>query len=296
MGIITETGWQDAQAAAIAQKVNRLPTLPLVVHRLLEMVGREKHSLQEIVQIVESDSSLTVKVLRVANSAAFSRGQQITTVSRAIIHLGEKMVIGIALGACAPDLFAHPLVGYESCAGEMWDHSLCCAIATREVARYAAAPVSLDLAFTGGLLHDIGKTIISEFLRGNAETLTQWCDTRRSEDFLAAERELLGTDHCRIGAEMAAHWNLPQELCAVIRHHHHPSSAALKDRVLVAAVHTGDLLAMMAGQGTGADSLSYRLDETVESFFKIEKDDLSRIILNVQMEFSRTRDAVFQSS
>ncbi len=290
---MNETCLEHLTAEAISNRVADIPMLPVVVSRLLTVVGREGHSTKEVVDLVENDVVLTARVLKIANSAAFSRGQSITTLSRAILQLGERMVVGMAMGCCSPQIFNRPLEGYESAAGELWDHSLCTAIATREIIRYARDPLSADLAFTAGLLHDIGKAVISEFLKGNTEKLLLWCDSRRVEDFLTAEREVVGTDHAEVGYAIAQRWNLPELLAGVIQHHHHPSQADGSQKCLIYAVHLADMIAMMGGTGTGADTLAYTIDPDYADFLKLGKDDFDRVFLQVQEEFQNKKAAIF---
>jgi putative nucleotidyltransferase with HDIG domain len=277
----------------ITDRINDLPPLPTVVHHLLTMMGREFHSMHDVVEIVENDLALTTKVLKVANSAAFSRGQAVTSLARAILHLGEKMVVSIAIGSCSPQIFNRPLEGYQSAAGELWDHSLRTAIATREIVQFHRQKISSDLAFTAGLLHDVGKAVLSEFLSGHAEGMAAACDKRESQSFLAAERQLLDTDHAQVGEAMARHWNLPDPLCSAIRHHHQPEDTPAGDQGLVYAVHVGDLLAMMGGAGTGVDALAYRMDPGYTQYLKLEINDLDRLFLIVQEEFADKKASIF---
>lgn len=279
-------------AELIGERVSDLPPLPIVVHRLLTLMGNENRSARDVVQVVENDAVLTARVLKVANSVTFSRGQTITSLNRAIVHLGEKMVVGIAIGSCTPQIFNQPLEGYQSAAGELWDHSLRTAIATREIGRFSRRPISTDLAFTAGLLHDVGKVVFSELLHSDAY---QNADSQRgaNESFLDLERRLTGTDHAEVGGIIAGHWNLPEPLVAAIRDHHCPSQAPQQDQGIAYAVHTADLLAMMGGTGTGIDTLAYGIDPNYEQYLDLNEGDMERIFLAVQEEFSSKKESIF---
>ncbi len=293
MAVITTNLQDEALTETIANRVSNIPLLSHVASQLLAILGGSDHSMQDVVKIVETDISLTAQVLRVANSAAFYRGQDVTTVSNAILNLGEKMVTGVALGSCASRVFNSPLEGYESPSGELWNHSLRTAIASREIAAVTAVSVSTDIAFTAGLLHDIGKSIISEFLIDTADEMLSKCDNGLHDDFLAAEKEQIGTDHAMIGYKLACHWNLPEPISAVILNHHHPNDAEEEYKELVYIVHIGDILAMMGGTGTGIDTLFYKIDERYEEYISMQSDSIPQILLTVQEEFERTKTAVF---
>jgi putative nucleotidyltransferase with HDIG domain len=276
----------------IASKVKELPTLSVVTMRIIEIIGDESHSNKDLVKIVSSDPVLTTRVLRIANSAAFARRTEITSLARAIMQLGEKMVVGIAIGSCATGVFTNDLAGYGAEKGELWDHSLRTAIAAREIAAYAKNPIKADEAFTAGLLHDIGKAVISEFLYLKAEKMLRKCDEGNFESFRDAEREELGTDHTEVGAVLAKRWNLPESLSEAIEKHHEPARAEEKYRNIVYAVHLGDLMSMLGGIGTGVDTLAYSIDKGYIDHFELGMKDFDRILLTVEMEFSSVKDFV----
>ncbi|MCX6640566.1 MAG: HDOD domain-containing protein [bacterium] len=293
MATLTPVLQEEAIAELISERVSNVPLLPHVVTRLLGIMGRNDHSLTDVVKIVENDLGLASRILRVANSAAFSPRQGISSLQQGILHLGEKMVAGIAIGSCTANIFNRELIGYESSSGELWDHCLRTAIAAREITASCSRRVSTDLAFTGGLLHDVGKAIIDEFLNKRTQILTAMCDKGEGGDFLDAERDSIGIDHADVGFALARHWNLPPQLAAVIKFHHRPVEADPAQQELVYLVHLGDILAMLGGTGTGADTLSYKIDEGYQRYFQLGKDGLPILLLKIEEEFTRAKSAVF---
>lgn len=277
---------------AINKRINDIPMLSVVATRLLEISGDERVSLKDIIKIVEKDAYLAARILRISNSVAFSRGKEISTISEAIVRLGEKTVVGVAMES-STTFFKQPLSGYESPAGELWNHSLHTAIAAREVARFAITPINQELAYTSGLMHDIGKPIVSDFLAVNVRDLTQRCDSRQVEDFAAAERDVMGMDHAEAGLELALHWKLPEPLCMAIRWHHEPAQCKQSLQGLLYTIHIADILAMMEGAGMGADFLSYRMDPNYKNFVTISKTDIAAILLIMRDEFAKTQQLIF---
>ncbi|SDL68904.1 HDIG domain-containing protein [Geoalkalibacter ferrihydriticus] len=272
---------------AILEAIKKAPMLSPSASRLLQITAAREHEMAEVIAVVRTDAQLTARVLKTVNSAAFGLLYEITSIDRAVNYLGERMVVGIAIGDCASQLFQKPLVGYESEKGSLWRHDLLTAIAAREVATKCRTPLNPDLAFTAGLLHDIGKALISDFLKGTPEGLLRELEEHLLNDYLEGERETLGIDHPEAGSELARAWHLPQSLQAAIRHHHAPQDAPPEQRPLVYAVHLGDIIAMMAGCGTGADSLRYRLDPSYPEFFELTQDGLFEIILEADTEFQK---------
>jgi putative nucleotidyltransferase with HDIG domain len=271
----------------ITDKVARMPALSPNAARLIELMGNGDRSSRDLLSLVKGDALLTGHILNVANSAAYSRGAPVASIARALSVLGEKMVLGIALGASAPGVFAGPLTGYEGERGDLWRHGLAVAVASRVIAKYARAKVDGEVAYTAGLLHDIGKAILSEFLKGTAPSFVATIDSRRAGSYLEAERGELGVDHCEAGKSLAKRWNLPAPLAGAISCHHSPSTAPPGLGPLVYVVHAADIIAMMSGTGTGADAMLYRLDGHWEEYIDLSPRTLEEIAFAVILEHER---------
>jgi putative nucleotidyltransferase with HDIG domain len=243
----------------ILKKIKSISPLSQCALQILRITSKDDYSLSEIVKIVECDSVLTANVLRVANSAAISPAKPIISIEMAISYLGERMIVNTALATCANHFFNKNLEGYESPQGELWHHSLMTAIASRVVSKNAKELMNANVVYTAGILHDIGKTIISSMLNGTPEKILDGISKNEYSDYLEAEHDILGFDHCEAGEALAAHWKLPDYYQHVIRFHHAPSSADEEFAPLCFAVHLGDIIAMMNGVGTGSDCLQYEL-------------------------------------
>lgn len=279
--------------AEIMQAVKNMRPLSRNATRLLEIVGKPNHHAQEIVQIVKSDSLLTANVLRVVNSVAYYSGRDIESVEQALPRMGEQTVIGIALGLCAAGIFFNRLEGYESEQGELWKHSLRCGIAARGIAEHALKHVEPEVAFTAGIVHDIGKAIISTYLVSHTSEMIAGTTSGVFSDFIEAEQETLGTNHCEIGGLLAEQWKFPATLRQVIEHHHEPLLAGDDFKHLVFTVHLGDFIAMMSGGGTGADTMAYKLCSNYREFIRISIRELEGLIIKVNDEYEKSVAVMF---
>ncbi len=277
---------------AIRNVIDNTPLLSPSAARLLQVNADPESGVDDIIAIVRHDAALTARVLRVVNSAAFGLVHPVDTVARAVSYLGGWMVVSIAIGDSAGRLFQRPLDGYEGERGSLWRHDLFCAFAAREVALFARQPLSPETAFTAGLLHDIGKAVVSDFLKGTATPALTEIGEGRAADYLAAERQILGVDHAEIGCELARAWGLPEPLQKTILHHHQPQAAEEAIRPLVFAVHLGDMIAMMGGYGTGSDSLQYQLAPEYAEFFQLSPESLEQTLLAAQRLFTKAEKAL----
>lgn len=272
--------------------VKSSPMLSVSASRLLQLTSDPDHDLMDVVNLVKTDANLTARVLKLVNSAAFGLINEITSIDRAISYLGERFIVSIAMGDCVGKVFEKKLVGYEAAAGDLWKHDLRTAIAAREVVVQGEMEISPDLAFTAGLLHDIGKALISDYLKDSAPEAIELITSHDSVDYLDAEEKLIGFDHTQAGFELAKAWQLPEKLAEVIRYHHSPAEASEAFRPLVYAVHLGDNIAMMGGFGTGSDSMRYRLDANYTDYITLTPNTLASIMLTVDSEFDKLEQSV----
>ncbi|PNU21106.1 phosphohydrolase [Geothermobacter hydrogeniphilus] len=279
----------------IRRAIEKAPLLSANAQRLMQITADTDHELGDVIDIVKCDATLTARVLRVVNSAAYDLLNPISSIDRAVSYLGERMVTCIAIGDSVGNLMNRPMAGYQAAAGELWRHDLFTAFAAREIARCARGDMTIDLAFTAGLLHDIGKAILSEFLHGSAENLVGDIDAGHVENYLGGEKKLLGMDHAEIGLELAKSWQLPTPLQSAIAFHHEPQRAPEEDRLLVYAVHLGDIIAMMNGFGTGSDSMQYQLDQGYQDYLEFDTKQLPGIILEATELFRQAEASLTQN-
>lgn len=276
----------------IQEIIKSIPMLSASASQLLQLTSKADHELMEVVNLVKTDANLTARVLKVVNSAAFGLINEITSIDRATSYLGERIIVSIAVGDCAGKLFEKELVGYEAAGGALWKHDLRTAIAAREVVVQSGADINADLAFTAGLLHDIGKSLISDYLQGTAPEAIELINAQDSQDYIEAEEKIIGIAHTDAGFELAQAWQLPEELAEVILYHHQPGNASEEFRPLVYAVHLGDNIAMMGGFGTGADSMQYRLDPNYTKYLNLSPKTLDSVMLTVDMEFEKLEESL----
>jgi HD-like signal output (HDOD) protein len=226
------------------ERIADIPTLPAVLVQVWDLSTREETSAADLGRAMSADPGLTGAILRLANSAYFGFPRKIGTVTQAIVVLGFETVKSLAMGA---SVFRAIRPGADAGLDptDFFRHSLTAALGARMVME-RHAPRSAGDAFSAGILHDLGRLVMAEFLTGSRAAV-QALVAEGSEPE-AAEREVLGLDHAGIGAWFANRWSFPEELSAAIRWHHEPE-AAESHRAIVAAAHLGDVIAHRVGAG-----------------------------------------------
>ena len=259
---------------------------------LLEVASKKDHDLKDIVNVIKYDAPLTAKILHLVNSAAFSPQSKITDLERAITFTGENALVSLVMTEAADMIYECDLVGYHGQKGDLWDHNLLTALASKRVAELSKKPLNSNVAFTCGLLHDLGKAIISDFLKESSAKILDSLEKGEVDDYASAEEHFLDIDHTQAGYALAIHWNLPEPLPTAMRYHHKPGTAPEEYRAMVYAVHLGDMVAMMTGHDTGADALRYQLDRNYVNFIDINEDDLAQIILETDSDFHKLKESM----
>ncbi|GBE29757.1 HDOD domain protein [bacterium BMS3Bbin04] len=271
----------------IKQEIASLPMLSEVARKLLMLTADEDHSLAEVADIIEKDVYLSTNVLKLANSAGFARGHQIETVNRAVMHIGESNVMSLVIGMSTGELLHDPLAGYAQQQGSLWAFCLQEAIAAREVAKRCKIPLQPDLAYTAGMLFNIGMVVMSDHLAKESEQILKAMNDPDHGSFIEAERKITGTDRDEVGTRIAERWRLPKSIQTAIRFGHSPSEAPEELAPLVYSVHIGDILARTIGYGGGVDALSYSLDDQYHRYFDLDNTALELILLDILEEFTK---------
>src|SRR5664279_5316759 len=136
----------------IIMDTKTLPTLPGVINKLNSLSESDKSTVQEMAKIVSSDQVLSARILRLANSPSYGF-YRVSTISNAMILLGVNVVKSLALSSSIFAIMEKDNVG-------LWEHSLAVGVAANLISRKLRLPECEEIA-TAGLLHDIGKVIIS---------------------------------------------------------------------------------------------------------------------------------------
>ncbi|HEB96619.1 MAG TPA: HDOD domain-containing protein [Sedimenticola thiotaurini] len=197
----------------------RLPSMPHVLLEIYDLLHSEVAGVEQIVALLESDTGLAARTLRLANSACYGRAEPVSRVARAVLRVGPFDLWWLLFTTEVKNLF----FGIDSRLMNMelfWRHSLFTACASREISGWHQIGRPGDL-FVAGLLHDVGKLLLLQ--RMPVEYGALLADTDDAATLVQRERGEFGFTHAQAGGRLLAHWRMPELLVAAASRHHDAS-------------------------------------------------------------------------
>jgi len=195
---------------------------PILYYQLREKLDDPNSSFEDLAAIVKTDPALSVRLLKIVNSAFYGFSETVDTLTHALNIIGTDQLNDLVLAAIVTSKFQgipRDLINMET----FWMHSIGCGIASRKIAERMPG-VESEKMYLGGMLHDIGSLIIYKEFPGEAMKILVRC-RENGENLFNVEKEVLGYDHAEVGALLLAEWKLPRRLVEVVKYHHAPNNA-----------------------------------------------------------------------
>ncbi len=231
----------------LSSAVDSMPAFPKSVQRIIELSRDVNCSPKDLVEVIDKDPVVTVKILKVVNSAYFSLPKQVTSVAHAVVFLGFNTIKNLALSIAAIGMLPK-----ENAAGFDAQQYLLHSLATAGIAKKLA--LKLDGAdpmdcFIAGLLHDFGKVVFAQFMPTEFKKALEHCQANGTSLHLAL-RETLGADHAVVGAMLVEKWRFAPPLVETIRNQYGPE---LADTDMIACVFAANQISKKLAFGFGGN-------------------------------------------
>lgn len=194
-----------------------LPSLPEVVNYLIRALNDDNANLETLAHHINSDPAIVARLLAAANSVSSGLSKRVHSAGQAFLLLGADRIANIVLASALIYRYDAHASGFS--ARLLWQHSLGVATCAKTLAEHCG--IDPDLAFTGGLLHDIGQLLM---YTASPTHFLEVLDRHQREDIplFVAERAVFGYDHCDAGRILASAWKLPTDIVDAIAAHHEP--------------------------------------------------------------------------
>lgn len=264
----------DAALARLFERLGELSSLPGAASRVLQVASDETAGAVELLEVVEGDPSLALRIMRTVNSSYYGLKNTVADLRSAISLLGFREVRNLALTVYVSRLFEQPGVYRMFDREKLWNHMVAVGTTARMVSKSCNKAVP-DEAYLAGLLHDVGMILIDQFMRRHFVKVLDL--VAEGKDTMTAEREVLSFDHVALGAFIARRSHFPEEVVDSIAYHHHAHEYEGPNTELVYVVAVANYLASREGVTSLGIHKVEAPDARVFSTLGIHKDDLSEI-------------------
>lgn len=228
---------------ALLQKVltcSKLPTLPAVALRVLELTGDDNVTMNDLARVIENDQGLAAKILRTINSAFYALPRECTTLSHAQALLGLNAIKSLALGFSLVQTLTDGMdEGFDF--PSYWRRSIYSAVGAKAVSSMVRSGEAEE-CFLAGLLQNLGMIALLKTIGSEYANLVNSCgDDHRA--LVKAELAEFELQHSDVGAMLGERWKLPAAILMPIKYHERPTAAPILCRPIVRAVALGNLIA-----------------------------------------------------
>lgn len=228
--------------------VGDLPPMPQVASRAISMVENPDTTAADLTDLLSTDAALATRVLKIANSAMFSRQREITTLNQAIMIIGFKALKGVVVAATLRQLNRE----FGKLQQLIWENSMGTALAAMIISRRLRKRY-IEEIFLLGLIHGLGQVVLL-VQKDTARDYKKIIEIIKTDgvDFVTAEQRFFGFAHPLIGALVAKKWNFSSDTCQIILHYKDPLDEAPDNEMeeKTAIVQLADLISHSAGIGS----------------------------------------------
>jgi putative nucleotidyltransferase with HDIG domain len=202
-----------------------LQPVPQAALKIMRLMDEEEYDIRILAAELRKDQVLSARTLQLANSVMFSTRHRIESIDHALMHLGVNLVMKFVIAAAVDGFFSQSGMGYSLCKGGLYHHAVGVAVIAEKLARLTGA-AKPGLAYAAGLLHDIGKVVLDQFVGAAYPLFYRKLIEEQTADFTQAEQTLFNTTHPAVGFELAQRWSFPDSLAEAIRCHHEPEEGS----------------------------------------------------------------------
>jgi HD-like signal output (HDOD) protein len=276
---------------SVISNIDQLPSIPEVASEVMNMVNDPDVSFKKIAEVISQDQSMTTNILKLCNSAYFSKGKEITSIDRAIVTLGLKEVKDIVIVIATKPVLDKPVIGYDLSKGDLWLQGLVVATISKNIALMKKRKDVADVVFTGGLIHNVGKVVLALYVQNTFKEILELVESKNIS-FSNAERDIMGFDHQEIGEKILDKWKFPPVLKSIVRHYKDPDNAPDEFKTEVSIVHIAHNISLMAGIGIGSDGLYHEFKDSAIKNTGLKSEEVESIFSKVPNTIKQLRELI----
>ncbi|MEQ1566215.1 MAG: HDOD domain-containing protein [Myxococcota bacterium] len=276
-------------AASVVASAKELAVLPSSYLRLSKVLDARAASAEQVAEAVKLDPTLTARLLKLANSAAFSPAKRVDSVAQATVMVGTSTLRRLALATGIVTMF-RGIPEHLLSMSSFWTHSVGVG-ATAYLLALRARTVRAESAFVAGLLHDVGSLLIC--LRQPHEARTVLFEAERlNRPHPSVELEILGFTHADVGGLLLERWGLPGAEVAAAAFHHDPNGASAALRPMVDLVHVADVIVSSLQLGSAGERAANPLEPEAWNRTGLRSRDINALVGQLERQMGGLVDAI----
>jgi HD-like signal output (HDOD) protein len=266
----------------VISHVTEVSTLPQVALRVIQVAGDPDAGAADLRRSVECDPSLSARILRCVNSAAYALRCQVTSLQQAISFLGFDQVRNLAITASVSELSksSEAIGPYRRTA--LWRHMVSVGICSRLIAARQRFS-NFEEIFLAGLLHDLG--IILEDQQCHAMFCKVIAALAPDKTLCEVEQSVLGFDHAALGGGIAEVWKFPPSVAAALRYHHSSHECNTNHTAVVHCVEVANLICGVKGV-TSVGVKMLKAPHTAMTALGLGKEDVKILVTDLDHELA----------
>jgi len=276
---------------SVISNLEQLPSIPEVASKIISMVNNPDISFKKVAEEISKDQAMTANILKLCNSAFFSKGKEITSIEKAIVTIGLKEVKDIVIVLVTKPVLEKPIIGYDLGKGDLWLQGLVVATLSKKIALNKKRKDIADVVFTGGLIHNVGKVVLALFVQNTYKDIIELVE-KNNITFNEGEKEIMGFDHHQVGERILDKWKFPPVLKSIVRYYSEPENAPVEHRYDVSIVHIANVISLMAGIGLGSDGLYHRFNNEALKSVGIREGELEDFYSGMPELISEIKDLI----
>jgi len=274
------------ELAALLDRTSELKQLPLIARKVMQVIEDPKSTAGDLERVLSTDQSLTVKILKIANSSFYGLLRKVSTLQRAILVVGFKAIKDIAVSTAILNMYrsADPI------SIKMWENAVGCGIAARLLSLEFDS-TETDEAFVSGLLHNLGKSVLLRTYPDEYRHISKALQENPDIDDQELERKVFHFSHSHVGGALAKSWNLSPSLEAAMRYYRYLREVLWTDidievKTNIALVSYSVRFCRRLGIGYDAPLENYELVDCPENeFLKIPAERIEELAEEIKMSF-----------
>ena len=260
----------------LPEAIERLPILPEIAHRILALVRAPDGSMQDLIDLINQDQVIALKILRLANSPVYGGLAEIKDLRSACARLGMRVIANTVQAIANGRIYRTSSVKYQDLMEDLWCHALATAQCANDIAVLIAEPCA-DVLFVAGLIHDVGKVLLLDLV-ANHDSPTM----KTLRDSPELFEEVISGYHTIVGLHITRRWNLPPEFGVTTFCHDRLMS--IPDESWLTTVHVVALASAVANvAGFGAEQSEISLLSLPSTKF-LGLNDIKLASLRIDLE------------